>query len=94
MYDTETAEEIAEWDNGILGNDFRACRETLYKKKKGEYFLCGSGGALSKYSVSCGNNSVCGSSDIIPLTKDEAKNWMETKGDPDAYTKEFGEVPE
>ena len=93
MYDTETAEKIEEWDNGMYGNDFRACEETLYKKKTGEYFIHGSGGALSKYAVSCGNGST-GSSDIIPLTKDRAKTWMEEKGDPDAYTKEFGEVPE
>ena len=94
MYDTETAEKIEEWDNGIYGNDFRSCEETLYKKTKGEYFIYGSGGALSKYSIPCGNNSSSGSCDIIPLTEDEAKIWMEEKGDPDAYTEEFGEVPE
>ena len=94
MYDTETAEKIEEWDNGIYGNDFRSCEETLYKKKTGEYFIYGSGGANSKYSIPCGSNGRSGSSDIIPLTKDEAKIWMEEKGDPDAYTKEFGEVPE
>ena len=94
MYNTETADKIQEWDNGMYGNDFRACKETLYKKKTGEYFIYGSGGALSKYSVSCGNNGSSGSSEIIPITKDRAKLWMEEKGDPDAYTKEFGEVPE
>ena len=94
MYDTETAKNVQEWDNGIYGNDFRACEETLYKKKNGEYFIYGSGGALSKYSISCGNNGSSGSSDIIPLLKDEAKIWMETNGDTDSYIKEFGEVPE
>ena len=49
MYDTETAEKIAGWDNGIYGRDFRSCEETLYKKKTGEYFIYGSGGADSKY---------------------------------------------
>ena len=93
MYDTETAKKIEDWDNGMYGNDFRACEEILYKKRTGEYFIYGSGGALSKYSVSCGNSS-SGSSDIIPLTKDRAKTWMETNGNPDIYIKEFGEVPE
>ena len=93
MYDTETAYKIQEWNNGMYGNDFRICEETLYKKKTEEYFIYGSGGALSKYSIAYGNGST-GSSDIIPLTEDEAKNWMETKGDPDAYLEEFGEVPE
>ena len=94
MYNTETAYKIQEWDNGMYGNDFRGCEETLYKKKTGEYFIYGSGGALSKYSISCGNNSCSGSSDIIPLQKNEARIWMETQGDPDSYIKEFGEVPE
>ena len=93
VYDTETAKKIRKWDNGLYGNDDRACREILYKKTKGEYFLFGNGGALTKYSIPHGNSS-CGSSDIIPLTKDEVKFWMEKKGDPDTYTKEFGEVPE
>ena len=94
MYNTETAEKIQKWNNGLYSNDFKACEETLYKKKKGEYFIYGSGGALSKYAVPCGNKGICGSSDIIPLTKDEAKIWMETKGDLDDYIKEFGEVLE
>ena len=93
VYDTETAKKIQKWDNGMYGNDFRFCEETLYKKKTGEYFIYGSGGALSKYSISCGNGST-GSSEIIPLTKDRAKTWMEEKGDPDNYIKEFGEIPE
>ena len=94
VYDTETAKKIQKWDNGMYGNDYRACREILYKKKKGEYFLYGSGGALTKYSIPCGNNDSTGSSDIIPLTKDEAKIWMENNGDSDNYIKEFGEVSE
>ena len=94
MYNTETAGKIQEWDNGIYGNDFRSCEETLYKKTKGEYFIYGSGGALSKYSVPCGNNGSTGSSDITPVTKDQAKIWMENYGTPANYIKEFGEVPE
>ena len=93
MYNTKTAEKIQEWDNGMYGNDFRSCEETLYKKTTGEYFIHGSGGALSKYSIACGYGST-GSSDIIPLTKDRVKTWMKEKGDPDNYIKEFGEIPE
>ena len=94
LYNTETAEKIAEWNNGIYGNDFRSCEETLYKKKTGEYFIYGSGGALSKYSVPCGNNGSSGASDITPVTKEQAKIWLETKGDTETYIHEFGEVPE
>ena len=92
MYDTETAEKIAEWDNGLYGNEFKI-KEILYKKTTGEYFIYGSGGTLTRYSISHVNGS-SDSIDIIPLTKEEAKIWMEKNGNPDAYTKEFGEVPE
>ena len=92
MYNTETAEKIAEWDNGMYGNEFKI-KEILYKKIKGEYFILGSGGTLTRYSISHVNGS-CDSTDIIPLTEDEAKTWMEEKGDPDNYIKEFGEIPE
>ena len=75
-YDTQTADVIHEWDNGIYGNDFRSCEETLYKTKNGAYFLHGQGGAMSKYAEPCGNNSVGGGSDIIPMEKEEAFQWL------------------
>ena len=42
LYDTETAKEIAVWNNGRSYSDFSHCVETLYKKRTGEYFcaLC------------------------------------------------------
>ncbi len=42
-YDTETATKLADWDNGIYGNDFKACEESLYKTKNGAYFIAGQG---------------------------------------------------
>lgn len=92
-YDTDTAELLSQWDNGLYGNDFNSCSEDLYKKKTGEFFLHVEGGANSKYSKSSGNSS-CGSSDIIPMTETEAKEWFEAKGDADKYEEIFGEVEE
>ena len=77
MYNTETATMLGQYWNGIGSSDFRTLTETLYKTKKGEYFLHGSGGPLSKYSEPCGSNGMCGSEDIIVLTKDQAIDWAE-----------------
>ena len=92
-YDTEKAQWIGGWDNGCYTSDFKFCEEVLYKTPKGAYFLAGSGGPLSKYSKPCGTNSVCGGSDIIPLTKDEAAvwaMWAETHLSAEEYEAEFG----
>src|SRR3990172_2422569 len=60
IYNTETAELLHEWDNGMYGNDFGRCEEALYRTKKGAYFIAGEGGAMSRYARSCGSNSTCG----------------------------------
>jgi hypothetical protein len=75
-YDTETADLVHAWDNGIYGNDFKTCKESLYKTKKGSYFLYGSGGPMSKYAKPTGNNSVGSGSDIIPMSKEDAFEWL------------------
>lgn len=78
LYNTETAESIAVWSNGHFPSDFRHCEESLYKTKKGAWFIAGSGGAMSKYGRSYGN-STGGGEGIQPLTAEEAKAWLEEK---------------
>jgi len=74
-YNTQTAEKIAEWDNGFYG-DFKYCEETLYRTTKGAFFLYGKGNAMSKYAtpVQCGTR---GGEDITPLSDDQAQQWLE-----------------
>ena len=76
MYNTKTAKEIAHWDNGYYGNDFKNCQEALFLTKKGQYFVYGSGGPMSKYAESCGNGT-SGGEDLYLLTKKEAVTWCE-----------------
>lgn len=92
VYDTTTAKKIAYFDNGELG--FTKCEETLYRKKNGEYFLFGDGGAMTRYATHRGDNNWSGGTDIIPLTIQEAATWGERHMTPDAYDAEFGVVPE
>lgn len=77
MYNTETAREVACYSNNVSVTDFSFYIERLYKKKTGEYFLYGRGGAASKYSESAGQNCWTGGYRIIPFTINDAKGWME-----------------
>lgn len=93
-YDTETAELCAEWENSFGYTDFNWCRERLYQKKTGEFFLYGEGNAMSKYARSIGNNSWGSGEELIPLTYTAAQKWAEEKLDGDEYEAIFGEVEE
>lgn len=93
-YDTETAKKIGFSTNNLPYSDFTYCDETLYRKKTGEFFLYGEGGAMSKYSQPCGQNCRCGGSEIIPMTEEEAKKWTEKNLNTDEYEEIFGEVEE
>lgn len=88
VYDTDTAKFVGSYDSNP--GDLYGFTETLYRKKTGEYFLHGEGGAGSKYSRSIGNNSWAGSAKIIPLTRAAAKEWAEEHLTAEKYDAEFG----
>jgi len=94
LYNTDTARKVAGYWNRLSERDFGYCREALYCKRTGEYFLAGEGGPQSKYSRSTGQNSWSGGEGIIPLTYGDAKEWAETAMDADAYEVEFGAISE
>jgi hypothetical protein len=77
IYDTKKAEVVAEWSNHYYRNDFHYCEETLYRTDKGNWFLYGEGGAMSKYREPSGSNSWGGGEGITPLTTEEAYAWLE-----------------
>lgn len=93
LYNTETAELICEWSNGYFCSDFEHCWENLYKTKKGNWFLYGEGGAMSKYAKSSGDGRR-GGSDITCLTKEEAIEWLEQKEFPNTLMEHFPEAVE
>lgn len=87
-YNTDTAKKRAVYEDG---NGSAWYRETLYRKKSGEYFLHGEGQEFSKYSKSV-NGLWTASEEIIPLTYDEAQKWAKkhlTKGE---YNGLFGVI--
>ena len=93
LYNTETAECLGNYCFGHRG-DFRRIDESLYRTKKGVFFLCGEGGPLTKYKVQVDNNSWCGGSSIILLTEEEAKEWVEDHLYTSDYIEIFGEPEE
>lgn len=95
LYDTETAEEIHPWTNGRRRDNFAWCRETLYRTKKGAFFIFGEGGPLSGYTEPAGDGMFGGSSDIRPLTENEAIEWLEAHRGTEALLGVFpGKFPE
>lgn len=91
FYNTETAELLHNWDNGAYGNDFHSCEESLYKTKRGAYFIHGEGGPMSKYAICIGNNSRGGSEDIEVLSETEAIKWLEDHDGSNVLTEHFAD---
>ena len=66
VYDTATAEALGNRAHGNYG-DPAGYEETLYKTKRGLYFLWGIGGADSPYNSG---------EDIRPISEKDAKAWL------------------
>ena len=92
VYDTDTAKEMATWDNHEYGN-LNYCQETLYQKRTGEFFLHGSGGANSRYARHISGDNWSSGESIIPIPFDEARDWAERHISADEYEKIFS-IPE
>lgn len=93
-YDTATAREVGDWQNMDDVSDLRFICETLYRKKTGEYFLHGEGGAMTPYAEALGNNEWCGGETIAPMTYEAAREWAKERLGADEFESEFGEVAE
>ena len=94
VYDTETATYLGGMSNNIPASDFTYYEEELYKKRTGEFFLFGQGGAMTKYAKSCGGGNWSWGTEIIPLTWDAAREWAEKNLSTSKYEEIFGEVTE
>ena len=92
-YDTDTAKCVGSYENGYGPSDFKCVEEHLYRKKNGEFFLYGVGGAMTAYAEHC-IDGYCYGEKIIPLTESEAKKWAENHLDCDDYESIFGPVEE
>ena len=94
MYNTETAKHIGNYSNDVPYGDLDYFNEDLYLKKTGVFFLYGSSGAMGCYAESTGTGGYTGGSRIVPITEQEAKEWVEMHLDADTYVELFGEPEE
>jgi hypothetical protein len=90
-YDTEKAEEIAEFNNGLSYSDFRYCSETLYRTKRGRWFLVGIGGAMSRWAQRHGDGSRSGGDGLQYFEPNEAKDWLEYHDEQDQLERFFSD---
>lgn len=93
-YDTETATSIGWYSNNLSYNDLDYKEETLYKKRTGEYFLCGEGGARSDYARYTDDGHWAHGEEIRPISWEGARQWAEKHLSAEAYEAEFGEIQE
>ena len=64
------------------------------RKKTGEFFLVGKGGAESKYAIEVQINQYSGGESIIPISEEQARKWSERYLTVDEYIVIFGEPEE
>lgn len=93
VYDTSTAEGLGSWTNNQCTSDITYVKETLYRKKTGEYFLHGIGGAETCYCSRHSDNWDGGEA-IKPLKYESAQKWAKEHLDSDNYEKIFGTINE
>lgn len=68
-FNTEKAILIGTAGGGFPG-DFKHWEAGLYKTpRSGRYFLAGSGGPMTRFAQSAGQNSWTGGEDLIPMTR-------------------------
>ena len=91
VYDTAKATLVAEDHNNLGRNDFHALQEQLYVTAKGNWFIYGWGGAMTKYAEHEGNSSSEGEC-IMPMSRDEALSWCEEHSAQDAIDKHFSDL--
>ena len=92
-YDTEApqTEMVAEAHSvGLSMSDFRWWEEELYRTARGNWFIHGRGGAMTRWSQPVGDMTG-GGEGILPLDPEGAKAWLERHKCSDELEEYFGE---
>ena len=88
---TATAKKLAEWDeNGTDPLNYIA--EALYRKKTGEFFVFGDGGANTKYARIGRLKVFEPGSAILPMSLEQAKEWALDRLPKNEYDDIFGDM--
>jgi len=87
-YDTDTAEEVVYHSYGHP-RDFHYIEETLYRTKKGGFFLVGKGGASTRYARTVSQNCWCSGTGWEILSTGEALAFCESHGNAEIIEEHF-----
>lgn len=79
IYNTDTADVVCEVGHGWSGSDLDWHETTLYRTKRGAFFLAGKGGPRSMWAKRHGNASTNGSG-LRVIDVEEARARMEAAG--------------
>ena len=91
-YNTATATLIGMWQQGKpTDEDYMV--EALYRKRNGEFFLHGKGGAQTRYAARTKAQWDEGEL-ITPLTVAQAQAWAKEHLTPEEYENAWGEIKE
>ena len=90
-YNTETATEIGHVSGGAYDSSFSRWSGTLYRTKKGRYFIDGSGGARSLFSEPYGRNGSQGGAGIRALAPEDALRIAENNFDAETIALHFAD---
>ena len=98
-FNTDTGVVIGQYNNLGSGadstNDFHYWEATLFKtQKSGSFFIQGSGGPMSRFAQSCGQNSWSGGEDLIPVSREEAFEWAQNYLEVPLVEREFSDLIE
>lgn len=92
-YDTENAILIGSDYSSCTRTDFSYWESSLHKTpRKGNYFLAGSGGPMSRYSRTVSQNEWTGGSKIEPMDRESAFKWAEIHLSESVVEKEFSDL--
>ena len=92
VYDTDKAKAVGWYSAGEDRLDRIA--DTLYRKRTGEFFLHGEGGAATSYAEPRGDGGWAPGERIAPMSYEAAREWAEARLSVDDYENIFGEVQE
>jgi len=89
-YDTEKAILIGHAEPNSNIRDFNYWEAGLYVTKRSHsFFIAGSGGPMSRFGRSTGQNETSGGSDLIPMSKAEALEFAEQYLETEEFEKHF-----
>ncbi len=85
IYDTQTATHLCRLPCHYYPGDFHYHETSLYRTRKGSYFLSGKGGPLSMWAQPEGNTGYSGGEGLNAIDRETAREYAEAADlDPEA----------